>query len=54
MSSAFLITFGLWAVSCVAILRFFAVAAAGESEAERYFGRERAHLTLVNGRRIAS
>lgn len=53
MSSAFLIGFGLWALSCVAILRFFAVATAGESETERYFGGRRGHLALVDGSRSA-
>jgi hypothetical protein len=54
MSSAFLIAFALWGGSCFAILRFFAVATAGESETEGYFGGRRAHLTLVRSSRSAS
>jgi hypothetical protein len=54
MSSAFLIAFALWGGSCFAILRFFAVATAGESETEGYFGGRRAHLTLVRSSQSAS
>lgn len=54
MSSAFLIALVAWAGSCVAILRFFAVATAGENETEGYFGGRRAHLTLVQSSRSAS
>ena len=48
-----MVAFGLWAVACFAILRFFAVATAGESETERYFGGGRGHLTLVDGSHTA-
>lgn len=55
MNAPFWIAIGLWALSCVGILRFFAVAASHDPEPELYqLNAGRRHLSLVRSSRIAS